>query len=97
MGLEYMISADVFHPVEDVVAATLDDETVLLNVSTGVYFGLDDVGTRIWQLLVEGADTEAIVDRLLTEYEVDREQLRTDVTVFVEQLHEHGLVRTGRA
>ena len=86
-----------FHPVEDVVAATLDDETVLLNVTTGVYFGLDDVGTRVWQLLAEGAGTSSIVDRLADEYEVGQEELRTDILSFVSELQSHGLIRAGSA
>ncbi len=88
-----MIGQGRLEPANDVVAATLDDETVLLNVVSGVYFGLDEVGTRIWQLIVEGADDEAIVSQLAEEYDVDQAQLRSDVAAFLKELQENGLVR----
>ncbi|MFN8633897.1 MAG: PqqD family protein [Chloroflexota bacterium] len=80
-------------PVEDVVTATLDDETVLLNVVSGVYFGLDEVGTRIWQLMVDGGDHDAIVSRLADEYDVGVPQLSSDVSAFLAELQAQGLVR----
>jgi hypothetical protein len=76
---------------ESVVCAELDGEAVLLNVETGIYFGLDEVGTRIWNLLVAGAGIPEIVDRMLEEYEVDAEQLRADLMTFGEQLVAKGL------
>jgi len=88
-----MTRSQSFHPAADVVAAALDDEAVLLNVSTGVYFGLDEVGTRIWALMTEGADTDAIVEQLAAEFDASHEQLNADVAAFAEQLHAHGLVR----
>ena len=57
---------------KDVLAQELDGETVLLDLSGERFFGLDEVSTRIWQLLGEGADEAAIVDRLLEEYDVGR-------------------------
>lgn len=78
---------------DSVVAAELDNESVLLNVETGVYFGLGEVGTRIWQLLIEGLSPDDIVGRLLDEYEVAPHQLRDDVTSFLEHLEREGLTR----
>ena len=78
---------------ESVVCAKLDDEAVLLNVETGIYFGLDAVGSRIWDLLGEGASEEEICRRLLDEYEVDPPQVRADVAAFLDRLVEKGLVR----
>jgi hypothetical protein len=80
------------NPNEAVVAAEVGEELVLLNVESGVYFGLDPIGTRVWQLLTEGADEDTLVARLLAEYEVTEEILRADLTVLFEQLVERGLV-----
>jgi hypothetical protein len=80
-------------PVDGVAIAGIDDEAVLLHVGTGVYYGIDPVGTRVWQLLVEGADEASIVDQLLREYEVTPERLRADVADFIDMLEENGLVR----
>jgi hypothetical protein len=78
---------------ESVVDAVLGDEAVLLNVQSGVYFGLNAVGTRIWELLIEGATQEDIVGRLLDEYDVEPEQLRTDIEGFMQVLAAKGLTR----
>ncbi len=67
-------------------------ETVLLDLESEQYFGLDEVGTRVWQLLNAGRDLEGIVDTLLAEYEVEPEQLRADVTSLLESLVEAGLI-----
>src|SRR3989442_15622667 len=79
---------------EDVVFRILGDEAVLLNLSSGVYFGLDSVGTRMWQLMSEHGSTEKDVETLLTQYEVEEGQLRPDLDNLIQQLSEKGLVKT---
>lgn len=81
---------------DSVIHAELDDEAMLLNVETGVYFGLDSVGARIWQLLVAKPTGEELTSQLLAEYEVDRVQLHADVERFVQMLASQGLVREVR-
>ena len=78
----------------DVLHQELDGETVLLNLANESYFGLDEVGTRIWQVLAETSSLPDVVTRLLTEYDVTPEQLREDVERLVAQLSEAGLVST---
>ena len=78
---------------EDVVFRILGDEAVLLNLASGVYFGLDSVGTRMWQLMSEHGSTEKVVETLLTEYEVEEGLLRQDVIALIRQLMGKGLVR----
>jgi hypothetical protein len=78
---------------ESVVFAELDEEAVLLNVESGVYFGLDEIGTQIWNLLSKGATEEAIVASLRAEYDVAVSQLQADVAEFIELLHSNGLLR----
>ena len=86
-----------FEVVTDrVVAAELDDESVLLDVSSGLYYGLDEVGSRIWTLLNEALDLETIVSRLADEYEAAPDELRRDVVAFVDALAARGLVRTAQ-
>jgi hypothetical protein len=76
-----------------VVAAALDDEMILLNVETGIYFGLDAVGAEIWRQLAEGADETTIIDRLLAQYEVAPIRLRVDLANFLTTLAAKGLIR----
>lgn len=75
-----------------VVSADLDDETVLLNIDSGIYYGLDPVGTRIWELLVNGLDEDAIVQALLAEYDVPSHVLRDDVIEFLNTLEQRQLI-----
>ena len=76
---------------QSVISAEIEDETVLLNIETGMYFGIDAVGTRIWQLLQEDATSDEIVNRMLEEYEVEATELRKDVSDFLDLLLRHGL------
>lgn len=76
----------------DVLIRTVGEESVVLNLQTEHYLGLDDVSTRIWQLLTAGGSIQSAYDTLLTEFEVDPEQLRRDLEDFVEELLQLQLV-----
>lgn len=77
---------------EQVLVRELGGESVLLNLDTESYFGLDDVGTRMWIALTEAGSVESACQRLLPEFEVEPETLRRDVEDFVEALAKSGLV-----
>ena len=76
----------------DVVCRILGGEAVMLNLATGVYFGLDDVGTRMWQLMNEHGSTERTAAALLAEYDVDEDELRRDLENLTRQLAENGIL-----
>lgn len=76
----------------DVLHQELAGETVLLNLANESYFGLDEIGTRIWQVLAETSSLHDVVMRLLAEYDVAPELLRADVERLVTQLADAGLV-----
>jgi hypothetical protein len=76
----------VFIPNPDVVCRELEGEAVLLHLGTGVYFGLNAVGTRIWQLLGEGRAPAAIVDVLALEYDADRGTIAADLEALIAAL-----------
>ena len=80
---------------KEVLFQEVAGETVLLDLDSEFYFGLDEVGTRVWQMLQEGVNHDAMVDRLLSEYDVEREELERDVRELLGQLLESGLVRRG--
>jgi len=81
----------------DVLFQEVSGETVLLDLESEQYFGLDAVGTRIWALIGEGVSVGEMVDTLLQEYEVERATLQSDVEELVGKLSEAGLVRLGDA
>ena len=80
----------VVHP--SVITRELSGETVLLNLESGVYYGLDAVGTRVWQLIMQGRTIASVCDTMIEEYEVAAQVLHADVTRLVGELHDRGIV-----
>ncbi len=76
----------------DVISQEVSGETVLLDLESENYFGLDEVGTRIWQLIKETNDLNSIFKTLLTEYEVSEERLQQDLTVLLTEIEGLGLI-----
>ena len=77
---------------EHVASRDLDGELVLLNYDSETYYGLDEVGTRMWEVLQEAPSIEAAIGRLLEEFDVTDERLREDVEQLVGRLVDGGLV-----
>lgn len=77
-----------------VMARQVGDETVILDLVSGLYFGLDEVGSRIWELIGAGQTLGAICDTLEREYDVPGEQLEADVERLVADLRGHGLIES---
>jgi hypothetical protein len=75
-----------------VMSRLVGDETVLLDLASGMYFGLDGVGKRIWELISEGLSLAETVDVIVAEYDVEREQAAADVTGFAAELVDRGLL-----
>jgi hypothetical protein len=76
----------------DVLFRRLEDELVLLELTRGVYFGLDPIGTRIWQLLGEERTLRDVLAILVEEYDVEAGQGAEDVLDLVRQLQAQGLL-----
>lgn len=77
----------------DVMFQNVGEESVLLNLKTSLYLGLDPVGTRMWTVLTDAQSIQTAYDSLLAEYEVTPEQLRKDLEEFLDKLTEHGLIQ----
>ena len=77
---------------EDVIFRELEGEAVILNLTTGVYFGLNEVGTRAWMKLAESRSVRMVVVALAEEYDVDRATLEQDVLGLLADLIDKGLV-----
>jgi hypothetical protein len=95
MGVSLSLSSRV-KVSDDTLFQELSGETVLLELSRGVYYGLDEVGTRIWNLLAEGRSLEETVDVLVEEYDVDRARGAADVLRLVGELEERRLLEIRR-
>ncbi len=80
------IPDDRFTRAKGVVGTRQGDTTVLLDVNGGMYYTLNEVGGRIWELIGEGDSPSRIVQRLEEDYDVAREQLVADVRALVDRL-----------
>ncbi|MEJ7712190.1 MAG: PqqD family peptide modification chaperone [Pyrinomonadaceae bacterium] len=67
-------------------------EAVILNIPSGTYYGLDVIGSRIWQLIQEPASLKFVLEILLDEYEVERSDCESDLVEYIENLSKKGLV-----
>ena len=77
---------------EQILFQKVDGGVVLLNAVNGEYYGLNEIGTRIWELLQEGQSAVSVMASLLQEYNVSEQQLRQDVVKFLGYLQSRGLV-----
>lgn len=78
---------------QDVLFRNLNGEAVLLELGTSRYFGLDEVGTRAWELLQRHGRLGPVCDALVTEYDVTPEEVRRDLQAFVDDLVANRLVQ----
>jgi ornithine carbamoyltransferase len=77
---------------DTVFAQEVDGEMVLLDMNSENYFGLDAVGTDIWQAMQEKETLQEVLEVLLEQYEVEEDVLKKDLLTFVDKLQESGLV-----
>ena len=84
--------SDTIEVSDNVVAREVGGETMLLDLASGTYFGLDAVGGRFWQLLEEGKSPSTARDVMLEEYDVGADQLERDLENLLAELAANGLV-----
>lgn len=80
-------------PVSEAVESQVGDEVVLLHLTNGVYFGIDAIGTLIWQGLKDGTKPGDILSSLLLEFDVAPQVLEADMRKFLSDLLANDLVR----
>jgi len=76
----------------DVLVNIVDGQSVLLNLKSERYFGLDEVGTRMWAALTTAESVQAACEALLAEYDVEPDRLRKDIEELAARLLAHGLL-----
>jgi hypothetical protein len=78
--------------VKDQVSADLSGEAAILNLKSGIYYGLDAVGARIWSLIQEPRVVSEIKDTILQEYDVEPKRCEEDLFALLGELLSHGLI-----
>ena len=79
-------------PSPEVLFRDFEGESVLLNLNDESYYGLDEVGTSMWQALTETGTVEMALERLAAEYDVEEAILRRDLLKLTNELFEKGIV-----
>ena len=77
---------------KDQVSCDVSGEVAILNLKSGLYFGLDLLGTQVWKLLQKPLRVAEIQETVLREYEVEPEQCERDLKTLLENLFNEGLI-----
>ena len=80
------------NPAGDVLFREMEGEGVLLNLKSGIYFGLNVLGARIWDLIGKHKNLDRVVETIAGEYEVERHRCEEDIIRLARDLHRNGLV-----
>jgi hypothetical protein len=91
-GIAMLTFASRAHVPSHVLVRFMDNEAVLLNVASEKYFGLDETGTRMWQLATSAPNIDAAYQELLGEYDVAPELLHAHLQELLLMLVENGLL-----
>lgn len=84
-----------FIPSPDAAESAVGDETVILHLKSGTYFGLDPMGTRIWAMLKQGLTASDICAALVEEFDVGLELIEGDVRRFFTELKANDILIDG--
>lgn len=97
MSGETLTPATVLVAHEEVLSSEFDEEAVMLDLRTGIYYGLEGAGARIWQLLQRPVTLAHLEEAIQREYAVEPDRCRRDLAELVEKLLERGLIRIAGA
>jgi hypothetical protein len=86
------VESNVVVAAKDQIGCNLGEEEVILDLASGIYYGLNSVGARIWELIQKPISVREIVDIFLNEFEVDRTDCVEHVCRFLAEMAEHGLL-----
>src|ERR1700757_3024333 len=87
MELDRMISSSsIVVAARDQVSCDLAGEAVILNLKSGIYYGLNPVGARVWSLIQEPKTIAAVLDTLLEEYDVEPDRCENDLFLLLDDL-----------
>ena len=76
----------------NLIASSIHDETLMMDIASGLYYGLDDIGSVIWQRLEQPRAFGELVDGLVAEFDADRTVIAADVRKLLSVLAEHKIV-----
>lgn len=82
----------MIQPCTEILFQPLEDEIVLLSLSTEEYYSMDKVSGRMWQLLIEHKEIEPVIKQILTEFNTDETTVRRDLQQLITDCKSEGLL-----
>jgi hypothetical protein len=79
--------------VEEIITSDIGGETVMMSLENSAYYGLDTIGSRIWELIAQPVSVSSLCNTLQTEFEVERDACCQDVLELLTRLHEEHLIQ----
>jgi len=86
------VESNVVIAAKDQIGCNLGEEEIILDLGSGVYYGLNEVGSRIWDLVQKPISVGEIVDAVVSEYDAERTDCAKDICQFLAEMAEHGLL-----
>lgn len=88
LGIKTIISRN-----PEILFSSIDDESVLLSIEQNNYYGMDSIGSKVWEILKEPTSVENIVLLLMEEFQVSQTTCISDVTTFLNVLEKEKLIK----
>ena len=83
---------DIIYRDPEMLSSNMDGETVMMSLENSEYYGLNEIGTRIWELTEKKISVKNLIKILMDEYDVDENTCRTDVLEFLKELGKKKLI-----
>lgn len=80
---------------DDLVTAPVGEDLVMMDIDSGTFFTLDDIGTFVWSRLAGPTSVADLLDEIQHNYDVTPEQCEGDVLALLQQMHDRGLIDVG--
>lgn len=81
-----------FRKTDNFVESDIEGQAVMMSIENSKYFGMDEIGTEIWQLLDKDLTYAEMIDTLLNEYEIDSDTCEQESSEFIEKLLKYKLI-----
>lgn len=78
---------------QELLASSIGDEVVMMSIENSAYYGLDPVGSKIWEMIAEPVRVSQLCDQLMERFEVSAEQCQADVLKFLNEMHDEGMLQ----
>jgi len=87
-----LLSDTIVAVTKDQIYRDLDGEVVILNMKSGIYCGLNEVGASIWQMIQEPTSVKDVLNCLLEQYNVEPERCERELLALLHQMSDNGLI-----